>query len=238
MSHLSPVFASDLSRDLPCSKNVFLWFVIGFSIVAFHSAGVYCYCCIYWFLFCGFFGPGVLNFPLNCTRLWYRSKRLGHLEEAILSCRWILRGIARALWFQRPPPPPPLLFLLTLISFYACTGTDSLPALTHTHTHTLINLVKGEECREESSGNTRVTLPPSVRALILPPKAPLFRGTLDIEGFRLVVSRGRANAHRAETAPSWGIIIVGQAVLLTAVNGDAVCNWGGLIGFCLYVGSR
>lgn len=107
-----------------------------------------------------------------------------------------------------------------------------------THTHTLINLVKGEECREESSGNTRDTLPPSVRALMLPPKAPLFRGTLDIEGFRLVVSRGRANAHRAETAPSWGIIIVGQAVLLTAVNGDAVCNWGGLIGFCLYVGSR
>lgn len=67
---------------------------------------------------------------------------------------------------------------------------------------------------------------PSVQALILPPKAPLFRGTLDIGGFRLAVSRGRTNASRAETAPSWGIIIVGQAVLLTAVNGDGVCNWG------------
>lgn len=78
----------------------------------------------------------------------------------------------------------------------------------------------------------------SVQALILPPKALLFTGTLDIEGFRLAVSREQTNANRAEMAPSWGIIIVGQAVLLTAVNGDAVWNWGGLIGFCPYMGTR
>lgn len=81
--------------------------------------------------------------------------------------------------------------------------------------------------------------PPSVQALILPPRALRFRGTLDIEGFRLAVSLGWTNAAcAAVAAPSWGIIMVGQAVLLTAVNGDAVCSWGGLIGFCPYMGSR
>lgn len=52
----------------------------------------------------------------------------------------------------------------------------------------------------------------------------MLRGTLDMEGSRLAVSGGGANASGAQTVPSWGIIIVGQAALLTAVNGDAV-SW-------------
>ncbi len=125
--------------------------------------------------------------------------------------------------------------------FYDCTG-NRLPPFSHTHTHTRTNwyiwlkardAVKREEYREYSWHTS-----PLVQALILPPKALLFTGTLDIEGFRLAVSRGWTNVNGTETAPSWGIIIVGQAVLLTAVNGDAVRNWGGLIGFCPYMGSR
>lgn len=117
--------------------------------------------------------------------------------------------------------------------FYDCKGTDSLPPHTHTDTSGLRRgIQRGEEW--EYLWHTSS----SVQALILPPKAPLFTWTLDIEGFRLAVSRERTNANLTETAPSWGIIIVGQAVLLTAVNGDAVCNWGGLICFCPYMGSR
>lgn len=98
--------------------------------------------------------------------------------------------------------------------------------------HTLIHLGNGEALqRGEASGNSLDTLPLAVPALIWPPEAPLFTGTLDIKGFRLLPPPPQGHTDPAETAPSRGTIIVGRAALSTAVNGDAVCKRGALIGF-------
>lgn len=156
VSHLSLcVFASDLSGDLPFSKIAFLWFVIGFSIMAYHRAGVYCYCCIRWFFFFwgggGFFDRAVLDefFP----ELYVASVSFWMLrapEEAMLLCRWVLGGIAWVFWFRQHPLPPP--GPADLLSMTVKELTPSLLA------HTLIHLAEG--FRGEGTENTRDTRPP------------------------------------------------------------------------------
>lgn len=150
MPHLSVfVFPSDLSPHLTFSKIAFLWSVIGFSIVAFHSADVYCYSCIHWFLFCGFF-------PSGC----FGSPPLRSLAASV--SLWVVRSLRRGDPFVSVDPgrncPDSLVSPASTSPFY----THSSPSCfcTGTHTHT----------------DPGAFWEYSVPVVILIPGAPVFRG--------------------------------------------------------------